>query len=303
MSDIVWLASYPKSGNTWFRMLVANVRQDTPVDINALPDSVGIASARTWFDHIMLFPSGLLTHEEIDRLRPNLHRAMAADLMPPDPEDKTGTRLGAKRFIKTHDAYTYTADGEPLLGGRAAAACAILIVRDPRDVAASLAHHIGRTVDQAIDFMGSQDADFSGRRDRQHKQLRQLLPTWGGYNRGWIEQGDIPVQVVRYEDLKADTPGVLRHALAFAGVEVSEAECERAARFADFDALKKQEAEKGFREGARAAPDARFFRRGVAGGWRDELNPTQVARIKADQAVTMKHFGYHPDGCDERMTG
>ena len=65
----VWLASYPKSGNTWFRMLVANLRQDAPIDINDLPESGGIASARAWFDHTMLFESGLLTHEECDALR------------------------------------------------------------------------------------------------------------------------------------------------------------------------------------------------------------------------------------------
>lgn len=303
MSDVVWLASYPKSGNTWFRLLVANLKQDRPVDINALPDSVGIASARAWFDHIMLFPSGLLTHEEIDRLRPQVHRAIAANLVPPDAGDQTETRLGAKRFIKTHDAYTHTVDGEPLMGGAAAAGCAILIVRDPRDVATSLAHHIGQTVDQAIDFMGSRDSSFSGRRDRQQQQLRQHLPSWAGYNAGWIDQRDLPVLVVRYEDLQADTPGVLQRALAFAGIEVSEAECERAARFADFDALKRQEAEKGFREVKRAGPDARFFRRGVAGGWHDELSPAQVARIETDQAAMMKHFGYRPAGYDERMTG
>src|SRR5207248_10417657 len=57
-----WLASYPKSGNTWFRLLVANLRQDKPVDINDLPEHSGIASARGLFDNVMLFPSGLLTH-------------------------------------------------------------------------------------------------------------------------------------------------------------------------------------------------------------------------------------------------
>lgn len=303
MSEIVWLASYPKSGNTWFRMLVANLKQDAPVDINDLPDSVGIASARAWFDSIMLFPSGLLTHEEIDRLRPQVYRAMAANLVPADPEDETETRFGAKRFIKTHDAYTYTVDGEPLMGGPSAAGCAILIVRDPRDVAPSLAHHIGQTIDQAIDFMGSDRSNFCGRRDRQYQQLRQHLPTWAGYNAGWTQQRDIPVHVVRYEDLKTDTPGVLRRALAFAGIDVSEDDCATAARFADFDALKQQETDKGFREVTRAGPDARFFRRGLAGGWRDELNPAQVARIDAEQAVMMAHFGYHPASYDERMTG
>ena len=51
MSGIYWLASYPKSGNTWFRMLVANLSAtDKPVDINDLPERGGIASARGSFD-------------------------------------------------------------------------------------------------------------------------------------------------------------------------------------------------------------------------------------------------------------
>ena len=48
MTRTIWLASYPKSGNTWFRMLVANLsaKDGKPVDINDLPERGGIASAR-----------------------------------------------------------------------------------------------------------------------------------------------------------------------------------------------------------------------------------------------------------------
>ena len=77
----VWLASYPKSGNTWFRMLVANLRQPAPVDINDLPETGGIASARVWFDHTMLFESGLLTHEETDALRPLVYAEIKRNRM------------------------------------------------------------------------------------------------------------------------------------------------------------------------------------------------------------------------------
>ena len=45
------------------------------------------------------------------------------------------------RFVKVHDAYTLTPKGEPLLAGRRGADGAIVIVRDPRDVAPSLANH------------------------------------------------------------------------------------------------------------------------------------------------------------------
>jgi hypothetical protein len=286
-----WLASYPKSGNTWFRMLVANLRQETPIDINDVPERGGIASARGWFDNVMLFPAGLLTHEECDRLRPLVYEAIAKEPAEEDPEDSE-TRIGDTRFVKSHDAWTYTSDGEPLLGGSKGADGAILIVRDPRDVAPSFANHSSRTIDQSIAFMGNADATFCGQHDRQSNQLRQQLPGWGGYNASWLDQTDIPVHLVRYEDLLADTPGTLCRALAFAGVEVSREEAEQAARFADFGELQKQETERGFREAPAKRPGGGFFRRGVSGGWLDELTAAQVARIEIDHGAMMTRLGY-----------
>ena len=79
MTRTVWLASYPKSGNTWFRLLVANLSADDgkPVDINDLPERGGIASARAPFDHLLLIDSGLLTHDEADSLRPRVYEELA----------------------------------------------------------------------------------------------------------------------------------------------------------------------------------------------------------------------------------
>jgi hypothetical protein len=59
-----------------------------------------------------------------------------------------------------HDAYTYTVTGEPLLGGARSADGAILIVRDPRDVAPALANHMRSSLDEAIAFMGNPAAGF-----------------------------------------------------------------------------------------------------------------------------------------------
>jgi hypothetical protein len=283
-------------------MLVANLRQEAPVDINDLPERDGIASARGRFDNAMLFPSGLLTHEECDRLRPRVYEAIAHDMPDEEEQDAGETRIGDVRFVKTHDAWTYTADGEPLLGGRKGADGAILIVRDPRDVAPSLAHHGNQTIDQAIDFMGDAHASFCGQRDRQPNQLRQLMPRWSGHVAGWLDQADLPVHLIRYEDLQADTAGVFRNALAFAGIAISHEEAERATRFADFGELRKQEAERGFREAPRAQTGGGFFRRGVSGAWLDELSAAQVTRIEADHAAMMMRLGYDvATAADERI--
>ncbi|MCP5028332.1 MAG: sulfotransferase domain-containing protein, partial [Actinomycetia bacterium] len=78
MKPIVWLASYPKSGNTWFRTFLANLLRDDedPVDINELRTG-SIASARNPFDIHTGLEASDLTQDEIDLLRPGVYRRMA----------------------------------------------------------------------------------------------------------------------------------------------------------------------------------------------------------------------------------
>ncbi|HZD91597.1 MAG TPA: sulfotransferase domain-containing protein, partial [Pseudolabrys sp.] len=196
------------------------------------------------------------------------------------------------RFVKTHDAYTLTAAGEPLLAGPRGAEGAVAIVRDPRDVAPSLAHHSRIRVDQAIAMMNNERAAFCARSDRQYHQLRQQLPSWSGYVASWLDQTDIPVLLVRYEDMQADAAGQLRRVLEFTQHPADEEAIARAAAFADFAQLRGQEREKGFREAPRPHKGGDFFRRGEAGAWLDELTAEQVARIEAVHAPMMQRLGY-----------
>jgi aryl sulfotransferase len=287
----IWLASYPKSGNTWLRMLIANLaaKDDQPVGINDAFGSSGIASARGPFDRLLLIDSGLLTHDEADCLRPLVYEELARGL--DDDERDPREMPPAVRFVKVHDAYTLTPMGEPLLAGARGADGAIVMVRDPRDVAPSLANHNNSSIDEAIAFMHDSDAGFCAKTTGQDSQLRQKLPGWSAHVTSWVDQIDIPIHLVRYEDLQVDTAAVLRRALQFAGQPATDDELCRAVRFADFARLRRQEEEQGFREAPRQL-DARFFRRGEAGGWRDELTPGQAARIVAAHGAVMRRLGY-----------
>jgi aryl sulfotransferase len=290
MTRTIWLASYPKSGNTWFRMSVANLSAtDKPVDINDLPERGGIASARGPFDHLSLIDSGLLTHDEIDCLRPRVYEELARGAA--DDEYDKAQDAPPVRFVKVHDAYTLTSKGEPLLAGRRGADGAILIVRDPRDVAPSLANHYRSSIDDAITFMNNPQAAFGAKPGRLHEQLRQELPGWSGHIASWLDQIDIPVHLIRYEDMKADTIGTFRRGLNFSSRAASDDDIRRAVSYADFSELLRQEQENGFMEAPRQ-PGGLFFRRGEAGSWRDELNAEQVARIEAAHAPMMQRLGY-----------
>src|SRR5687768_11035432 len=100
---IVWLASYPKSGNTWFRIFLRSLLSEPEEDLSL--DGVGflIASCRQMFDDLSGIDSSDLTHDEIDLLRPRVYEQLA-EQSPKRP-----------LFMKTHDAWTRLPNGEPLL--------------------------------------------------------------------------------------------------------------------------------------------------------------------------------------------
>jgi sulfotransferase family protein len=284
MTEQVWLASYPKSGNTWMRALIGALAlpRGAAFDLRTSISMGGNANSRPHFEDATLLDSGLFTFDEIDRLRPRVHRF-------PIRDDGAASPLGA-RFVKVHDAYLSNADGAALLGGPEACAKAIVIVRDPRDIAPSLASHHRSSIDAAIAVMADADSQTADRPDRQVNQLRQRLSSWSGHVLSWLEQSDIEVCRVRYEDLAADPAGELLRAMAFAGIDVSGEHAASAARAANFSALQAQEARWGFAE--RPPRVEAFFRRGQVGGWRSELTAEQTLRIEAAHGPVMQRLGY-----------
>jgi aryl sulfotransferase len=273
---IIWLASFLKSGNTWFRILLANLTagEAGPADINNLDRR--IASSRYQFEAATMLDSGLLSHDDIDRLRPRVYEAIAAQAI-------------EQLWIKVHDAYTLSPGGEPLLG-RNVSRAAVYLVRDPRDVAVSIADHYSVTLDDTIKLMNSTDFEISNGRKGLGPQLRQKLMGWSGHVTSWLDQTDVAVHTVRYEDLVAAPTECFGAALEFAGRSATPSEIERAVRHADFAELQRQESEKGFNESrSRAAP---FFRSGRVGGWRQSLTAAQADAIEQCHAAVMARLGY-----------
>lgn len=278
MNGIVWLIAYPKSGSTWFRALLTNFLRDaaTPAGINDLREILS-ASSRALFDRAVGYPSGELGYDEIDRLRPEVHRHLARTASEPV-------------ICKAHDAYTLAPGGEPLFPPEASRAV-IYLVRNPLDVCVSLARHMGwDDCDKSIAILGDPNYAFANPTDRQEDQLRQILLSWNRHVTSWHDARGQRVHVVRYEDLKRAPEETLAAALLFAGFEAAPARIEKAVRFSRFEELQRQEREQGYASRVTAA--RAFFRRGRAGAWRDELTPAQVARVIADHAPVMRGLGY-----------
>lgn len=278
---IGWIVSYPKSGNTWLRlMLLSLMRGGAAVDINAIGNEAGLAN-HIEMDELLVIESSELFPDEQVVAQPVLNLAIAAE---------TGSGL---KLRKVHDRYWRTPAGAAVFPASASRG-AVYLVRDPRDVAISLSHHRGIAVDSAITAMADPTATLSKSIDRQRQQLAQPLGDWSGHVRSWMEQPDIPVLLLRYEDLLAEPARRLRSIADHLGVTYDARAAQAAVDATRFDRLRAQEQAHGFVE-RKPGSTAPFFRNGIAGGWRRDLTPAQAARILADHGEVMRQLGY---ACD-----
>ena len=297
----VWLTSYPKSGNTWVRAIVTALGVHphlfgvNQLSSGAQPYGVGDAPGRLGLD------PRWLSRAEVDRLRTTLVTLADAERDPVAPGDaeRAGDEASAgavpadgvgrvPRLRKTHERYRTGAPGAepfPLAATRAA----VLVVRDPRDVACSYAPFFGVDLDGAIDAMGREA--FGGKTSPVQCRTSQPWGTWSEHAASWLD-ASVPfdVHLVRYEDLRADAVATLEPVFAAIGLDCTTDQLAAAVEAASFDRLRAAEEERGFRE--TSPKTERFFRRGRAGGWRDELTTEQVAAIEADHADMMQRLGY-----------
>ena len=280
---IVWLASYPKSGNTWMRAIITALNTHRHFfSVNQLGSGSQPFSVRGAMWAYGLDPRWL-SFDEIDRLRSALiERTTQA------PDDWEVPGLPPPILRKTHEVFRTASTGrEPF--PRAATRAAILVVRDPRDVACSYAPFFGVDLDAAVDALGREKP--VGDPSPANGRTAQPWGTWSSHVTSWLaDDVGFPVHVVRYEDLKADAAGTLLPIVDAIGLDCTHAELQHAVEMAAFDRLKESEAQRGFRETSKST--LTFFRKGQAGGWRAELTPAQVAAIEADHADVMQTLGY-----------
>ncbi len=276
MGRILWLASYPKSGNTWLRAFLHNLihNRGGPLDLNALSRSTLMDAAREHYEPLLDKPWDEVTAADAARLRPRVQAAMAAS--------RKGTVM-----VKTHSMLTGLS-GQPS-HDPALTAGAIYIVRDPRDIALSYADHLGIDIDATIGSMATPEAVTYTTRNG----VAEFLGSWSQHVASWTAQEGPTVLVLRYEDMLADPQTSFGRVAAFLHLDAPPALLGKAIANTAFAQLTRLEVEQGFRE--RSPEQARFFRKGRAGGWRVMLTPQQSARIAADHGPVMRRFGYLDD--------
>lgn len=274
MSGIVWLASYPKSGNTWVRVFLCNLlaEDDTAVDINRLAIPWGLSADD--FERLSGLDPGLLTAAETEALWPDVLKAAASS------SDKP-------LFVKTHRAYTRDADGAPF-HPLEATRCALYLVRNPLDVCVSYSHHLGYDIERTIATL--RDDAHTVARGESNAIGPDLAMSWSSHVGSWLEVAEMKTLVVRFEDLVRAPLASFSRLAAFVGLPCSAAQIRAALQASRLECLQEQEARAGFRE--RNPRGGLFFRRGEVGEWRTVLTGAQAQTIRSDHGAMMQRLGY-----------
>lgn len=191
MPGILWLASYPKSGNTWMRVFLANLILDEPepLALQRINEVCSSEPNEVWFRPLVNKPVSTLSQKRIASLRTRAQeRAVSINknIMP----------------MKTH-SLCGKEHGYPIISPKATVGV-IYIVRDPRDVAISAADHYGLTIDQTIEMMADHEARGRG---KPGNTVHELMGSWSDHVRSWTRWKHSPLMVLRYEDMLADSLG------------------------------------------------------------------------------------------------
>ena len=273
MGKIVWLASYPKSGNTWLRVFLQNLiqKQGKVADINQLTDLTESEASLSQYRLIDKRSPDQWSAQDIDRMRAQVQETIA------------GSNDG-RVFCKTHSALV-AVRGRPTINP-AISAGAIYIIRNPLDVAVSFADFAGVPIDTMIEWMAAENFEIP----TDDLTVKCPLGSWSQHVGSWTWQGQRGAHVVRYEDMTLSPTKTFAGVAKFLKLNAPRDRLERAIANSSFRELRAQEDQKGFDE--RSKRQDRFFRKGATGQWKTALTNNQVARIVETHRTQMQRFGY-----------
>ncbi len=271
--SIVWLASYPKSGNTWLRIFLANylANQDEPLPINKAYRFTLSDSAARYYKEVS---GGRLDTSDAAASVQYRERVLLSFMA-------SGADVN---LVKTHNRRA-VGWGIPLIPPHLTRS-AIYVMRNPLDVVLSYARHYGQTNEDAAEALCRSENGISST----DGHVPQFLGSWQEHVDSWTGFAPYPTLVLKYEDMLSDPEESFGKVIRHFGMEPDPERLRKAIRHASFKELQKQESETGFVE--RPPNSEAFFTKGESGQWKNDLAPELVKKIRQVNKRAMKKYGY-----------
>ena len=275
---IIWLASYPKSGNTWLRMFLKSyfLKPNEKFSLqNSILDSF---KAQGFPDQY------ILDHLKVDY---NKFEEIAKNWEAMQDYINLNKRTN---FIKTHSAMCKV--GPYQLTSLRNTKGGIYMVRDPRDVIVSLSDHMGLDYEQTFHHMSnSYNFEYPLTGNKGYK--KSLMGSWSDHYKSWKSFKSCKILIIKYEDMILNELNTFTKVINYLSeidkIEFNSNKLEKALKQTQFKELQKLEKAEGFFEKGRGEL---FFRKGKIGTWKNEVSSNLINKIEKLFKNEMEELGY-----------
>jgi hypothetical protein len=280
---IIWIASYPKSGNTWVRSLLSSYLYTDKGDFNfELLRKIDQFPEKKYFDFFI---------KDYSDIKKVSNYWIAA-------QDRINLLNKKITFFKTHSALC-TLENNAFTNKNNSKAV-IYIVRDPRNIITSLSHHYSKTQEESFDFMTNSNKILT--KDEQGTKnfgISSVLGSWSDHYKSWRDIGFAPFLLVKYEDLINDTELSLLKILNFLKshmeINIDQNKIINSVNSCSFDNLVSKEKSEGFIESVNSKKDnkkLKFFFLGKKNIWNKLVSKDLQKKINSIFVKEMKELKY-----------
>ena len=273
---IIWIASYPKSGNTWVRYFLKSYFEPTDQKLT-------LKTTKEDNFYSLYFPNLSLLKEL------NVEYMSFVNIVKNWVPMQDFVNLNGKiNYFKTHNAmctinnYPFT-NKENTLGG-------IYLVRDPRDVLISYSNHLGLNHKETLERMFDSN---NGEYQTGDNYSSAITGTWSDHYNSWKTYNSRKILIIKYEDLISDTLNTFSKIVNYLS-EITEIKFDKdkikySIKKTSFESLSQLEKEEGFEEKGKGKS---FFRKGKIGSWKDELCKELSREIEFKFKKEMSELNY-----------
>jgi hypothetical protein len=278
---IVWLASFPKSGNTWVRAMISSL----------IYSDNGVFNFEI-IKKIQQFPNKKHFEKFTDKYQnvQELKKFWVAAQEQINLDKKI-------KFLKTHhinckiNEYPFTNKNNTL--------ATIYVVRDPRSLVESFSNYYKINKDAAIKSITSKElATGAGFIKNKQNNVFTIIGSWNDHYNSWTK-ANANLLILRYEDLLIDPLKELNKIIVFLKKFIifnyNDFKTQNIISSTSFENLEKMEKEIGFFEVADIENNQnkiKFFNKGKQNDWRKYLNENEIEYISSKFNYEMKELGY-----------
>ena len=280
---IFWIASYPKSGNTWLRSLLSSYYysqdgffdQELLIQIGQFPEKKYFAGFD--YDPSIITDTSKFWISAQDRIN----------------QDKKF------RFFKTHSVLG-SINGNKFTDLNNTVGC-VYIIRDPRNVVTSLKNHYEIKDEEALKFMINEKKFIHDYQSKNDYGDFQFISSWEKNYQSWNNQSVFPVKFIKYENLYNNTFNVFRDLIEFIEKitngknNFDKKKAQNAVQSCSFEKLKSIEKKDGFSESILSKNESKkipFFHLGPENNWRKIFNKEFQNELNMIFSKNLKELDY-----------